>query len=69
MELIEGRGSVVDPHTVQVELPNGESKKFSAKYILLATGGRAFIPDIPGKVYYLLACHQKPIFVWMPKIL
>ncbi|KAL0419820.1 UNVERIFIED_CONTAM: Glutathione reductase, chloroplastic [Sesamum radiatum] len=44
--LIEGRGKIVDPHTVDV---NG--KLYSAKNILISVGGRPFIPDIPGREY------------------
>ncbi|KAK6141591.1 hypothetical protein DH2020_024659 [Rehmannia glutinosa] len=44
--LIEGRGKIVDPHTVDV---NG--KLYSAKNILISVGGRPFIPDIPGSEY------------------
>ncbi|KAK4418346.1 Glutathione reductase, chloroplastic [Sesamum alatum] len=44
--LIEGRGKIVDPHTVDV---NG--KLYSAKNILVSVGGRPFIPDIPGSEY------------------
>lgn len=46
--LIEGRGKVVDDHTVEV---NG--KQYTSKYILLAVGGRAFVPDIPGKEFVI----------------
>ncbi|KAH7442436.1 hypothetical protein KP509_03G088400 [Ceratopteris richardii] len=42
--IIEGRGKVVDKHTVEV---NG--KKYTAKHILVAVGGRAVVPDIPGR--------------------
>ncbi len=35
---------VVDPHTV--ELAGGQ--RLTAKHILIATGGRPFVPDIPG---------------------
>ncbi|KAL8533936.1 hypothetical protein ACS0TY_010097 [Phlomoides rotata] len=41
--LIEGRGKIVDPHTVDV---NG--KLYSAKNIFISIGGRPFIPNIPG---------------------
>uniref|UniRef100_A0A7N0ZRW0 Glutathione reductase n=1 Tax=Kalanchoe fedtschenkoi TaxID=63787 RepID=A0A7N0ZRW0_KALFE len=41
--LIEGRGKVVDPHTVDVD-----GKLYSAKHILISVGGRPFMPDIPG---------------------
>lgn len=44
VELHEGRATVVDPHTVSV---NG--KTYTAKYILVATGGWPSVPDIPGK--------------------
>ncbi|MCE5166703.1 hypothetical protein HAX54_024531, partial [Datura stramonium] len=44
--LIEGRGKVVDPHTVDVD-----GKLYSAKNILISVGGRPFIPDIPGSQY------------------
>jgi len=43
VELIMGRGSIVDAHTVDVD-----GKHYTAKNILIATGGRAFVPDIPG---------------------
>lgn len=43
VELIEGRGVIVDPHTVEV---NG--KRYTAKHILIATGGAPIRPEIPG---------------------
>ncbi|KAM6575096.1 hypothetical protein CsatA_023423 [Cannabis sativa] len=44
--LIEGRGKIVDPHTVDVD-----GKIYSAKNILISVGGRPFIPEIPGSEY------------------
>jgi glutathione reductase (NADPH) len=41
--LIEGRGRVVDAHTVEVG-----GKRYTARYILVATGGRAEKPAVPG---------------------
>ncbi|XP_078164311.1 glutathione reductase isoform X2 [Carex rostrata] len=41
--LIEGRGKVVDPHTVSVD-----GKLYSARHILIAVGGRPNMPNIPG---------------------
>jgi glutathione reductase (NADPH) len=38
------RATVVDPH--RVRLATGE--EFSTRHILIATGGRPFVPDIPG---------------------
>ncbi len=44
--LFEGRGRVVDPHTVEVG-----GKRYTARYILVATGGRPEKPSIPGVEY------------------
>ncbi|XP_062209974.1 glutathione reductase, chloroplastic-like isoform X2 [Phragmites australis] len=41
--LIEGRGKIVDPHTVSVD-----GKLYTAKNILVAVGGRPSMPTIPG---------------------
>ncbi|XP_015969716.1 glutathione reductase, chloroplastic [Arachis duranensis] len=43
VQLIEGRGKIVDPHTVDVD-----GKLYTARHILVSVGGRPFIPDIPG---------------------
>jgi len=41
--LLEGRGRIVDPHTVEVD-----GKPHTAGHILIATGGWPIVPDIPG---------------------
>jgi len=41
--VIEGRGKIVDPHTVSVD-----GKHYTAKNILVAVGGRPSKPNIPG---------------------
>ncbi|KAF8720518.1 hypothetical protein HU200_023767 [Digitaria exilis] len=41
--MIEGRGKIVDPHTVSVD-----GKLYTAKNILVAVGGRPSKPNIPG---------------------
>ncbi|KAM7257567.1 hypothetical protein ACFE04_013308 [Oxalis oulophora] len=46
--LVEGRGKIVDPHTVDVD-----GKIYTAKHILISVGGRPFIPDIPGSEYVI----------------
>lgn len=43
VQLIEGRGVIVDPHTVEVD-----GKRYTAKHILIATGGTPIRPEIPG---------------------
>jgi glutathione reductase (NADPH) len=45
-EIIRGRATVVDPHTVEV---NG--RRHTAKHILIATGSWPVIPPIPGREY------------------
>ncbi|UVJ46073.1 glutathione-disulfide reductase [Pseudomonas sp. LS1212] len=44
VELLEGHARLLDPHKVEI---NGQH--YSAKHILLATGGWPQIPDIPGR--------------------
>jgi glutathione reductase (NADPH) len=43
VEIITGHACILDPHTVEVQ-----QKRYTAKYILVATGGRPTIPAIPG---------------------
>jgi glutathione reductase (NADPH) len=48
VEVIRGRGTIVDPHTVQV----GDNK-YTAERILVAVGGWPVVPEIPGKEFIL----------------
>ncbi|GMH32296.1 hypothetical protein BSKO_00130 [Bryopsis sp. KO-2023] len=43
VELLLGRGTLIDPHTVDVD-----GKRYTAKHILIATGGRPSRLPIPG---------------------
>jgi glutathione reductase (NADPH) len=43
VDLIEGRGRLVDAHTVAVG-----DKTYTARHILIATGGRPHVPSFPG---------------------
>lgn len=43
VEIIEGRGCLIDPHTVEVR-----GRRFTAERILIATGGWPHVPEIPG---------------------
>ena len=43
VQLIEGRGRIVDPHTVEVA-----GKRYTAAHILVATGSRPFLPEVTG---------------------
>jgi pyruvate/2-oxoglutarate dehydrogenase complex dihydrolipoamide dehydrogenase (E3) component len=46
----EGRGQLVDAHTVEVAMANGGTRKLKAKHILIATGGFPTKLAIPGAV-------------------
>ncbi|MBE9540572.1 MAG: glutathione-disulfide reductase, partial [Proteobacteria bacterium] len=54
VETIDGRGRIIDAHTVEV---NGQT--YSAEKILIATGGWPYIPKIPGSE---LALDSNQIF-------
>src|SRR5207245_289161 len=43
VHLVEGRATLVDGHTVEVS-----GRRYTARNILIATGGRPFVPPIPG---------------------
>jgi glutathione reductase (NADPH) len=43
VEVVRGRGKVVDRNTVEVE-----GKRLSAPHLLIATGGRPHVPPLPG---------------------
>lgn len=44
VEVVRGRATVVDPHTVEVA-----GRRITAARILVATGGRPWVPDVPGR--------------------
>lgn len=45
---LQGTGRLVDAHTVQVQAGNGEPLRFSAKHILICTGGTPWVPEFEG---------------------
>ncbi len=46
IDVIAGHGRILDPNTVEVNLNSGETKQFSAQYIILATGAKS--RQLPG---------------------
>ncbi len=48
VEVIHGRGEIVDPHTVSVA-----GKTYTAERILIAVGGWPFVPEIKGKEHVI----------------
>ena len=51
VEFFEGRGMLLDPHTVEVRGGDGSIKRLTARNILIATGGHAVKLNIPGSEY------------------
>ena len=49
VESVVGKGAITGPHGVAVTAPDGSVSHYTAKYILIATGGRPYAPGIPGK--------------------
>jgi len=47
--MVEGAGSLVDAHTVEVAQQDGSKKSYTTKHILVATGSHAKRINIPGK--------------------
>ncbi|KAK9890644.1 hypothetical protein WA026_012004 [Henosepilachna vigintioctopunctata] len=51
VEYINGLGVFKDPHTVHTVTPKGE-RTLTAKYFLIAVGGRPKYPNVPGALEY-----------------
>lgn len=51
MEYINGLGIFKDPYTIHTVTKQGE-RTLTAKYFLIAVGGRPRYPNIPGAVEY-----------------
>lgn len=49
IEHIRGRAKFIAKDTVEIALNDGGVQRVKAKHILIATGGRPKLPDIPGK--------------------
>lgn len=61
VELLAGRGTVVDAHTIEV---NGT--RHTAERILIATGGRPSLPDVPG-IHYAITSNEALDLMQLPK--
>lgn len=48
IDLVHGRARFVEPKVVEVDLNDGGKARFTAKHILIATGGCPTIPKVPG---------------------
>ena len=48
VEVIEGSAKIVSPWEVEIVLNGGESVRLRTRSIVIATGGRPFVPPLPG---------------------
>jgi glutathione reductase (NADPH) len=48
VELHEGRAKFVDPHTIDVD-----GRRYSARHVLIATGGWPVVPDVSGREHVI----------------
>ncbi|WP_313953986.1 FAD-dependent oxidoreductase [Accumulibacter sp.] len=48
VEVIEGTAKIVSPWEVDIVRNNGKSERLSTRSIVIATGGRPFVPPLPG---------------------
>jgi glutathione reductase (NADPH) len=46
---LQGHGRLLDAHTVEVTSDDGKTTRHSARHILIATGGKPFVPEFPGR--------------------
>ena len=55
VEVLQGYGRLIDPWTVEVTLADGNTRRLTARSIIIAAGARAAVPPIHGldKVNYL----------------
>jgi glutathione reductase (NADPH) len=64
VQLIRGWAELIDAHTVQVD-----GRRMSARHILLATGGRPSIPELPGREYVLSSDDMFDLEPFPPRLL
>ncbi len=61
VELIEGRGVLVDPHTIEVD-----DQTYTADKILIATGSHPTVPDLPG-IEHVISSNEALDLPWLPR--
>jgi len=62
VELLEGRGVVTGPHSVDVA-----GKVYTAEKILIATGSRPYIPSVPGAAEHAITSNEALDLPALPK--
>ncbi|AMO71007.1 FAD-dependent oxidoreductase [Sphingorhabdus sp. M41] len=48
VDVVKGYATIVDPWTVEIRREDGETQRLTTRSIIIATGGRPFVPDLPG---------------------
>jgi len=48
IDLLVGAGRFLDPTTIEVTVPDGTPRRVHAERVVLATGAKAAVPDLPG---------------------
>ena len=58
IEFVQGYATIMNHRKVYVKYPNGASKIYQAKNILIATGAKANRPDIPGTNSHIISAAK-----------
>jgi len=66
VETINGRGRLLDAHTIEIESRNGSTRRVTAETILIATGGWPALPDIPG-IEHVITSNEALDLSTLPK--
>ncbi|WP_298827364.1 FAD-dependent oxidoreductase [uncultured Piscinibacter sp.] len=48
VDVVQGRATIVNPWTVEIDLGEGHSRTLTARSIVIATGATPFVPPLPG---------------------
>lgn len=48
VDVVQGYAKLIDPWTVEIRLNEGGTQRLTARSIVLATGARPFVPNLPG---------------------
>ncbi|RNF51576.1 pyridine nucleotide-disulfide oxidoreductase [Marinomonas hwangdonensis] len=48
VDVVQGYAKLIDPWTVEIQLNEGGTKRLTARSVVLATGARPFVPNLPG---------------------
>lgn len=48
VDVVKGYATIIDPWTVEIKREDGETQRLTTRSIVIATGSRPFVPDLPG---------------------